>query len=188
MTIKTWPRRLLLLIAAGYLLVTVGYSLVVPLFETPDEHFHYFTAHYFAVNGELPVVTLPPDPLLGPEPAQPPLFYILAGTLTKPWLPEDAPQQVELNPFAWIGTAEATANLNRTLVTPYELWPWTGYALSAHLMRFLSVAFGLGTVLTIYAAARRLWPAQPAYALAATATLAFWPQFNFIHAAVTNDS
>ena len=41
-------RLLLGLILAGYLLVTLAYGVVNPLFEAPDEHWHFFTADYDA--------------------------------------------------------------------------------------------------------------------------------------------
>jgi hypothetical protein len=37
------PNLVLAGILAIYLLVTVGYSAVNPLFEAPDEHWHYLT-------------------------------------------------------------------------------------------------------------------------------------------------
>ncbi|GAB4273469.1 MAG: hypothetical protein Kow0080_20970 [Candidatus Promineifilaceae bacterium] len=170
-----------------YLIITLGYSVIVPLFETPDEHFHFFTLNELANTGRLPVVPEKYDPYLGPEPAQPPLFYMIAALIASPFDTAAAREQVQLNPYAWIGSAEAVVNINRTITTPQEQWPWQGYALAAHLVRMLSVLFGLGTVLAVYGSARLVWPNNGRFALLTAALTAFLPQFNFIHAAVSND-
>ena len=47
---------------------------------------------------------------------------------------------------------------------------------------------GLGTVLLVYKCARLLWPTEESHALLAASLVAFLPQFNFIHSAVTNDA
>jgi 4-amino-4-deoxy-L-arabinose transferase-like glycosyltransferase len=180
-------RVLLASILLLYLLITFGYSVIVPLFETPDEHFHFFTLNELANTGRLPVVPETYDPYLGPEPAQPPLFYMIAALLVAPFDTAAAREQVQLNPYAWIGSAEAVVNVNRTITTPQEQWPWQGYALAAHLVRVLSVLFGLGTVLAVYGSARLVWPQDGRFALLAAALTAFLPQFNFINAAVSND-
>ncbi|MBK9054908.1 MAG: hypothetical protein IPL78_29590 [Chloroflexi bacterium] len=36
------------LVLLGYLLITMGYGVVKPLFEAPDENWHYFTVQYIA--------------------------------------------------------------------------------------------------------------------------------------------
>lgn len=180
-------RVLLASILLLYLLITLGYSVIVPLFETPDEHFHFFTLNELANTGRLPVVPETYDPYLGPEPAQPPLFYMIAALLAAPFDTAAAREQVQLNPYAWIGSAEAVVNVNRTITTTQEQWPWQGYALAAHLVRVLSVLFGLGTVVVVYGSARLVWPQDGRFALLAAALTAFLPQFNFINAAVSND-
>lgn len=179
---------LLGIIVLLYLLLTVGYSIVNPLFEAPDEHFHFFTIHEIVTSGKLPIIPEIYDELLGPEPAQPPLYYLLTAPIMAAFDTDDARAQVQLNPFAWIGSADAVVNINRSLVTTWEVWPWQGYALAGHLIRGLSTLFGLGTLLCVYASARLLWPENGRFPLLATALIAFLPQFNFIHSAITNDA
>ena len=171
-----------------YLLLTLGYSVLNPLFEAPDEHFHFFTLNDLANSGKLPVIPEEYDELLGSEPAQPPLYYLISALVITPLDTAAAREQVQLNPFAWIGSTEAVVNINRTLITPWEQRPWQGYALAGHLVRGLSALFGLGTVLAVYGSARLLWPQDGRCALLAAALVGFLPQFNFIHAAITNDS
>jgi 4-amino-4-deoxy-L-arabinose transferase-like glycosyltransferase len=181
-------QRLFWLILALYLLLAVGYGLVNPLFEAPDEHWHYFTAQYVADNGRLPTVTDQYDEWLSQQAAQPPLYYLLSSLIVRPIDTSQAREQVWLNPFAAIGDASKTTNLNRMVHGPWEDWPWQGYALAAHLLRLLSTLMGLGTLLFVAASARLLWPERPERALLAMALLAVWPQFLFLHASVTNDA
>jgi hypothetical protein len=183
--LERWLFRLILLL---YLLLALGYGLVNPLFEAPDEHWHYFTAQYIADNGRLPAVTAEYDEWLSQQAAQPPLYYLLGSLIVRPIDTSQAREQVWLNPFAAIGDASKTTNLNRMVHGPWEDWPWQGYALAAHLLRFMSTLMGLGTLLLVGASARLLWPEQPERALLALALLAVWPQFLFLHASVTNDA
>lgn len=182
------PRLWLVFILATYLLLALGYGLVNPLFEAPDEHWHYFTAQYIAETGALPRVTPEPDPWLAQEAAQPPLYYLLGSLIVRPVPGTDAAREtVWPNPFVHLGNASVPVNRNAFVHGPWESWPWHGYALAAHLLRALSAVLGLGTLLAIYCAARLLWPARPARALLAVALVAFLPQFLFVHSAVSND-
>lgn len=178
----------LILILVCYLLITVGYSVFNPLFEAPDEHWHFFTAEHIASTRSLPVVAEPPDEWMGQEAAQPPLYYLLGALILAPVDTEGAREQVWLNPFAWIGNAAALTNVNRFVHTTLEAWPWQGYALGAHLLRGMSALFGLGTLLCTFASGRLLWPSNQHSALLATALVAFLPQFGFVHGAISNDA
>ena len=181
-------RALLGLILAAYLAVTLAYGALNPLFEAPDEHWHFFTAAHIADTGRLPQVTDPPDEWLGQEAAQPPLYYLLGGLLIAPLDTAAARDAVQLNPFAWIGDASALANVNRMIHNPADAWPWADWALAAHLLRVFSTLLGLGTLLCIYGSGRLLWPESTTRPLMATALVAFLPQFNFLHASITNDA
>ena len=182
-------RALLALILLGYLVITLAYGAANPLFEAPDEHWHFFTAVSVADTGRLPVVEEPPDPFLGQEAAQPPLYYLIGGLLIAPFDSTGWREAIRENPYAWVGDASALANVNRMVHTPAEAWPWaTGWARAAHLLRVFSTLLGLGTLLCIYGAGRRLWPDSFTRPLLAVALPAFLPQFNFLHASITNDT
>ncbi len=181
--------RHLILILVLYLLITLAYGAVNPLFEAPDEHWHFFTAVYIAENQRLPVVEEEYDTWLSQEAAQPPLYYILSAALIAPLDIGSAREEVWLNPFGTqgIGNAAALVNRNQIIHTAAEAWPWRGAFLAAHLLRAFSTLLGLGTLLGIYYSARLLWPEDARRPLLATALVAFLPQFNFQHAAVSND-
>ena len=183
-------QRLLPLILGLYLSVTLAYGVVNPLFEAPDEHWHFFTAVYLAENKRLPVVEEVYDTWLSQEAAQPPLYYILGAALIAPLDTSSAREEVWLNPFGTqgIGNAAALVNRNQIIHTAAETWPWHGPVLAAHLLRIFSTLLGLGTLLSIFFSARLLWPDDAKRPLLATALVAFLPQFNFQHAAISNDA
>ena len=180
--------RRLLLVLLAYLVITLAYGALNPLFEAPDEHWHFFTAESIAQTGRLPRLAEPPDAFLGQEAAQPPLYYLLGAALIAPIDTSGARDAVWLNPFAWVGDASALNNINRMVHPPGEAWPWTGYVLAAHVLRVFSTLLGLGTLLAVYASARVLWPGSRTRIIMAPALLAFLPQFNFIHSSITNDA
>ncbi|MBX3055945.1 MAG: hypothetical protein KF770_05675 [Anaerolineae bacterium] len=177
----------LALILIAYLLVTLVYSVVNPLFEAPDEHWHYFTVQYVKDNRALPFVDEPFDPWTAQEAAQPPLYYLLGTAVILPISTTNARDQVWLNPFFYAGDAARLSNVNRVVHTPQEAWPWQGVALAAHLLRVVSALMGVGTLVCIYGCGRLLWPDDARPALLATAVTAFLPQFNFVHASISND-
>lgn len=181
--------RLLLLILFIYTVVTLAYGVTNPLFEAPDEYWHFFTAVYIAENQKLPIVAEEYDPWLSQEAAQPPLYYLLAATIIAPLDTSQARDDVWLNPFGTqgIGNAAALTNRNQIIHTTAERWPWRGTFLAAHLLRVFSTLLGLGTLFIVYKSGGLLWPNQLANPLLATALVAFLPQFNFLHAAISND-
>jgi hypothetical protein len=182
------PHRLLLLILSVYLLLALGYGAANPLFEAPDEHNHFFTAHYVAEERRLPHVAAEPDPWLGQEAAQPPLYYLLAAAIIGPIDTAAARAEVWPNPFVRLGDAASPTNRNAFVHGPREAWPWQGYVLAAHLLRAFAALLGAGTLLFIYAGARLLWPERPERALLAAAMVAFLPQYAFVHATISNDA
>ncbi len=185
-------RTLLALILVIYLLLALGYGIVTPLFEAPDEHLHYFTADFIAREGRLPTTR---DPgLMAQEAAQPPLYYVLGALIARATGgASDSPQlwpNPRSNPADPYGESLARPPLNANVFIhgPAEAWPWRGYVLSAHLIRMLSSLLGLGTLLCIYGAGRTVWPGNPERSLSAVALVAFLPQFAFVHGAVSNDA
>jgi hypothetical protein len=181
--------RLWLACIALYLVLAIVYGLVNPLFEAPDEHWHYFTAQAIADTGRLPVVTAEPDPWLGQEAAQPPLYYVLGALIIAPVDTAGARVLVWPNPNAALGVGDASALANRNAFVhgPWEAWPWQGYALAAHLLRLFSTLLGAGTLVFLYASARLLWPDRPVRVLLAVALVAFLPQYLFLHSSASND-
>lgn len=179
-------QRSLWLVLGIYLLLSAACGVVVPLFEAPDGHHHYYTAQQIAATKRLPVAT--EGALSRQEAAQGPLYYMIASLIVSPFDASEGGASLWLNPYVRPGFHDSVININAFVHTAAEAWPWRGFALAAHLVRFLSSLLGLGTLVCIYASGRLLWPAVPERALLATALVAFLPQYVFLHSVVTNDT
>ncbi len=178
-----WLARLLLI----YLMVGGSYSVLNPLFEAPDEVWHYEYVRWLVEGHGLPT----PEEVGGApwhqEGSQPPLYYALAALLTAPIPTEDASQVIRYNPHAAMGDPQAVDNRNVMLHGAAEAWPWQGTVLAVHVARLFSLLLGAITVLTTWATARLLLHDEAA-ALLAAAFVAFNPQFLFLSASVNNDN
>ena len=183
-------RRHLLAIVILALFVGLGitYSFVVPIFEAPDELYHYpFVAH-MAQGGALPVQRPDQGMMWQQEGSQPPLYYVLAGALTS-WLDVDDLLTIyRLNPHARVGIPLAHDNKNMVVHTDREGFPWSGAVLGIHLARLFSLLLATGTLLCTYRIALDVFPHTPMLPLAALAFNAFIPMFIFISASVNNDN
>jgi hypothetical protein len=176
------------IILASFVGLGFIYSLVVPIFESPDELYHYpFVAH-LAQGGALPVQRADQWMMWLQEGSQPPLYYVLAGALTS-WLKvDDLPSIYRLNPHARVGIPLAHDNKNIVVHTEREAWPWTGAVLGIHLARLFSLLLATGTLICTYRIAWDVFPGTPVYALAALGINAFIPMFILISASVNNDN
>jgi hypothetical protein len=177
-----------LTITCVFCLIATGYSTVTPLFESPDELWHYPYVWHIAQTGSLPV-QMPGQPQLWEhEGGQAPLYYLLAALLTWPIDSRDLPLLLNRNPHADVGLVTADRNINLVIHTQREAWPWQGAVLAVHLVRFFSVLLATGTVWLIYWLGLLLYPARPEIALVAMTLVAFNPMFAFIAGSVNNDN
>ena len=176
------------LIAATFFILALIYSIVTPIFESPDELWHYPLVWHLAHTAQLPVQDPANPQLWQQEGSQPPLYYALAALLTAPIPTADLPALIYPNPHADIGRVSADGNANIVVHTPREAFPWQGAVLAIHLARLFSVVLATGTVLTVYALSRALWPHNLPFALIAMAFVAFNPMFIFIAGSVNNDN
>lgn len=173
---------------ALYLVLATTYSVVNPLFESPDEIWHYEYVRWLVEGHGLPE---PEDVGHAPwhqEGSQPPLYYLTAAALTS-WIPTDNAQFViRYNPHADIGQADSFGNKNVMVHGSAEDWPWSDVALAAHLARFLSIFLGCITVAATVGAVRQIFPERKASALLAGAIVGLNPQFLFLSGAINNDN
>ncbi len=95
-----------------FVCLAATYSLVTPLFEAPDELFHYAFVQHLADGQGLPVQDPANPGLWQQEGSQPPLYYALAA-LVSCWAPaDDLPKVLQRNPHASIGSAQPDGNGN----------------------------------------------------------------------------
>jgi len=176
------------LVLLAYLCLGVLYSVVNPLFESPDEVWHYEYVRWIAQGHGLPVSDLVSEMPWRQEGSQPPLYYLLAAGLTFWADSSDAASVIRLNPHAAIGQAGAVDNKNVMAHSAAEALPYRGAVLAAHLIRLFSVLLGSATLTCTYLTALAAFPEQRALASLAAVVVAFNPQFVFLSASVNNDN
>ena len=183
-----WRNWAILLIVLAFVALGTVYSIVNPLFESPDEVGHYEYVRWLVEGHGLPK---PEDVGNAPwhqEGSQPPLYYLLAAGLTSPISTDNAGQVIRPNPHAAVGQPASVGNKNVIVHGKSDAWPWRGVALAGHLARFLSLFLGAITVVCTYGSARLVFPDRPPVAIGAAALVAFNPQFLFLSASVNNDN
>ena len=183
-----WAARFLWILAAGFIMLGFGYSVLTPIFENSDETLHYPYVKHLADGRGLPLAV--PGQLWNQEGTQPPLYYALAAAATS-WLDSDNLNDfLQRNPH-WLYTeVRRLINDNQNLVLhgPMETFPYRRAALAIHIGRWLSLAFGLITVICTFYIGRYLFPGNLPLVLTATTLAALTPQFLRVSATVSNDS
>lgn len=180
-------RARLVALLAGFLLIGLGYSLVVPPFEAPDELFHYAFARHLAAGHGLPVQNPEVEAPWEQEGSQAPLYYWLVGRLTAAIDQDDFARISVRNPRANIGDPLFPGNKNFMLYSSVD-WPLVGANLALHVGRWFSLLLGLVTLLCTWITARLAFAERPGLAWITTLIVAAIPQFGFISAALTNDT
>jgi len=69
----------------GYAALGVVYTFSTPMFEAPDEAYHFALVDHLASGGGLPDQRIPERRLWKQEGSQPPLFYMLAAQVVSPF-------------------------------------------------------------------------------------------------------
>ena len=191
MNSSTWHSPipyLLSVILVTFLALGVVYSTAIPIFEKPDEPYHYFFVQHLAQERSLPVMESPGEELWEQEGTQPPLYYLLAAWLISHVDDPDARELYWVNPQRNIGNPARPGNKNVIVHTEDEQWPYQGAVLAIHMARWLSLVIGAATVLLTFVLVRTIVPERPYLALGAAAINAFIPQYLFISSSVSNDS
>jgi len=177
----------LLLVMVIFLVVTIGYGLLNPLGEAPDEIAHMDLIRFIGREGHLPG-TYDERYAAGYKSDSPLLYHALIGAATA-WVDYDALPQLKVNsatprrlliedglsPFAVIHTDD-------------EEVPFQGIVLAWHLARLVSTLFSAGTLVVIYLIVLTIWPGDRWLGLGVTAVVAALLQFQFIASAVNDDN
>jgi len=164
------------------------YSLVIPLFEGPDEDDHFRYTKYLADHRALPIQLFQQGGgEAGHQGWQPPLYYALAAMVISPINTNDYEKRLQRNPAQSFVGDIACCGRNLYFHGDAENFPYTRTTLAVHLARGVTILFGLVTVYAIYALTLTLFPAQHYLALATTALATPNPSFLFASALVSND-
>ncbi|MBN1889219.1 MAG: glycosyltransferase family 39 protein [Thermoflexales bacterium] len=173
---------------AIFVLIGLVYNVTIPLFEPPDEIWHFAFANHLASGQGLPHFS-GEKPVFLREAGQPPLYYAIAALAVAPFDRGDFPGFMRFNASHPSITPGSTSDRPNVFIhTRLESWPYQGAVLAIHIARLVSLAFGLLTVLGVYAIARQVAPERPALATAAAGIAAFTPQFVLLSNSVNNDS
>lgn len=182
--------KLGLVIVGMFIMLGVFSSCTIPIFESPDEVWHYAYVREIATQHGFPIMRADVAQAWAQEGSQAPLYYLLGAPLIA-WIdPTELQDLLAPNPFVRIGEPQFASNDNRNafIHTSQETFPFRGTALAVHLIRLLSVALGALTVICTFLLARETFPEQPIVAFAAAAFIAFLPQFIFISSSINNDN
>jgi 4-amino-4-deoxy-L-arabinose transferase-like glycosyltransferase len=190
-TLRDLSRRHLPLIVILVVFFALGllYDSSTPLFEGLDELWHYALVEHLADGGGLPVQVPGENPPWRQEGSQPPLYYLLAAGATA-WIDTGDYWSHRAMPSHNLTTGDPHASGDKFYFyhTRRQDFPYRRTALAVHAARWLSLVMAGATVTLTYAAAREVFPDQPAIPPLAAAIVAFNPEFLFIAAQVNNDN
>jgi hypothetical protein len=194
---------------ALFAVTSVAYSVVVPVFNAPDEPFHFEYIRFVAREGVLPDQTRE-DRRISAEGFQPPLYYALAAAPLRLLAPGSA-DDIRIHRFADIARFAAKLQRgfpraihpplnpryvkwgrgtepNMFLTTAAERLPFSGSIRVIHLLRLLSVGMGTLTVWLVWRTAALALPERESVAPLAASLCAFCPQFAFLSGMLNNDN
>ncbi|MEE8390490.1 MAG: hypothetical protein V3S14_06795 [Anaerolineae bacterium] len=89
--------RGLVAIVVTFCILGVIYSIVIPLFEAPDEIWHFSFVQVLATQRALPVQPTEGKNVWLREAGQPPLYYLIAAPFVAPLDTSDFPDFVRFN-------------------------------------------------------------------------------------------
>jgi 4-amino-4-deoxy-L-arabinose transferase-like glycosyltransferase len=175
-------------IVVAFSILGAWYSTAVPLFEAPDEVWHFSFIRILATEGAIPVQSTATKDVWLRESGQPPFYYLLSALPVAVLDTSDFPGFVRFNSAHPAITPGLVSDVDNMFIhTPHEDFPYRGAVLAIHLVRLLSVLMGAITVVTAYLLGREIAPRFPAIAVASAALTAFNPHFIFISGVVNND-
>jgi 4-amino-4-deoxy-L-arabinose transferase-like glycosyltransferase len=180
-------RQITALMVVAYVVLALAFSLG-PIFEGPDEIEHYRYIRWLIEHRTLP----DPYSQIRSQYHHPPLFYVLAAPLGS--LSDDPDfEQIDgrLNPFyPYQFGVPGNDNKNLYLHRRTESFPYneSGTARAVHLIRLLSVALGICTVLTSRAIFKIVFPDRADRRLVALAIVCFTPQFLYLSGTINLDN
>ncbi|MEW5718850.1 MAG: phospholipid carrier-dependent glycosyltransferase, partial [Chloroflexota bacterium] len=182
-----------------FVALALFYSVIIPLFEGPDEDDHFRYAKFIADQRALPVQLFEPGGgSAGHQGWQPPLYYSLAALVVAPIDKSDYEQHLWRNYAATFVGDPSCCGRNIYYHTDSENFPYTRTTLAVHLARLLSIFCGAITVWATYMLVQTVWARVSSEVrianlefgipLAAAAIVAFNPSFLFASALVSNDA
>lgn len=173
----------LIVLVWAYLVLANLYAWALPVFEGPDAFSHFATIVFYRSGFRLPKITSEAALVYGNELiVQPPLYYILSGWAIRI---ESAEPSLEFVRRSYNRYFEKGLSYRITLLLPQED---TGTLRAAWIARRVSMLGGLLALLGMWRWARVLFPGWVWLQVAATAVVAFNPEFLYLSSSITNDA
>jgi hypothetical protein len=169
-------RRWLVLIFALYFLLAVGYSLLMPLWEAPDEGAHYHLAWYLHYKNTYAT------PEKNYEASQPRLFYYLDSFVLR------AIDKINPDLTAYYFPKEYKYNIR----IRERRFDWTDenyrFLLGVYALRWINILFGGLALWLNWKTFKLILPEKSTLCLGALAVAAVTPQYLHIMSSVNNDA
>lgn len=169
-------RRRLALILSLYLLLAFGHSLLIPIWEAPDEPAHYHLAWRVARGKSYATYEQ------NYEAYQPRAYYYAASLMIRA-LDKFDPKFSDY----YLPPHQA-----RNLRKPLPMFHWTSanyrFLLGVYSLRWMNILFGAAALWLNWKSFRLLVPEKPVLSLAALALGALMPQYLHIMSSVSNDA
>ncbi len=178
--------KCLIFLFISFVLLTIMFSLGLPLGEAADERDHFTLVRFITEQRRIPL-TLAERTALGDKGDASPLYHSLVAYLSQhtditalPNLP------LQLDPVRYI--PDDMPRTNMVYHTEDESYPFRGIVLAWHLGRLVSIPLSLLTLLGIYLTTIAIYPHRPYFALAVTGFAAFVPRFVINSSVITDDN
>lgn len=175
------PPRAFWVIAGAYLALGLAYATVTPVGEGIDEPGHIVYVQFLQQHHRIPGYE-DARGLMAEQVKHPPLYYLVLAVATAGGTYDG---------LTWV-TNPHCCNLERpspaVLRHPEgDRFPYAPAYRTVRLARLVTLLLGLAALWATWAATRLVFPTRPELALAATACLAFLPQFLAMATTVNND-
>lgn len=183
--------RFTYLIAILYVALASVYAIVTPVFEKPDENWHFAFVMHVVEKGELPYQSLPTrNHYAEQQGSQPPLYYLTLAGLLKATHQDD------------LMTGFVRLNVRNSQFGQHtSLWPDNENVFvhgrcanecakterAVYIGRGLSILLGLIALCAAAWTVQLIFPDHPALLLIFVGSIAFNPQFLHISSSVSND-
>ena len=164
------------LIISLFVLLAFGYSVLMPIWEAPDEPAHYHIAWYLARAGRYPTLKI------NYEAGQPRTYYYTASLVIR------ALDKINPRLSDYFLPFEYKHNLRK----PERRFDWTSdnyrFLLGVYLLRWINIVIGALALWVSWKAIQVIAPDKPALRLAAIALAGLTPQYLHITSSVSNDA
>jgi hypothetical protein len=184
----------LITVVAAYIGLAITQSVLLPVFEGPDEQKHYAYARFLVNNRALPPIVRSREDSgiaysVGQMAGNPPLYYALVS-LVSTLVPAaddvhfftDHNEHWQFYDVVGVPYDNHTAFLHGKADRP----PYAGAGMAVHVSRVVSIVLGSLTIVGFYGIARTVAPERRSLAVLASA-IGCLPQFLFLTSAITTD-